>query len=165
MCLLAFYTFARVGEITASASGTTIHLHQVSKLVNDKQEAESFKVTFLNYKHNYNQSPFSIVISRQTTFFHVQHLLVYLQARGRKSGPLFQMPNGSPVPRSILTEKLFTALKFSGLDPSRYKGHSFRIGAATHAADKGMSDAQNRAMGRWKSNAFLKYIRLQSVSN
>ena len=38
MCLFAFYTFARVGEITASASGTTIYLHQVSKLVNDKQE-------------------------------------------------------------------------------------------------------------------------------
>ena len=52
MCLFAFYTFARVGEITASASGTTIHLHQVSKLVNDKQETEAFKVTFLNYEHN-----------------------------------------------------------------------------------------------------------------
>ena len=29
ICLFAFYTFARVGEITASASGTNIHLHQV----------------------------------------------------------------------------------------------------------------------------------------
>ena len=52
MCLFAFYTFARVGEITASASGTTIYLHQVSKLVNDNQEAVAFKVTFLKYKHN-----------------------------------------------------------------------------------------------------------------
>lgn len=52
MCLFAFYTFARVGEITASASGTIIHLHPVSKLVNDKQETEAFKVTFLNYEHN-----------------------------------------------------------------------------------------------------------------
>lgn len=95
----------------------------------------------------------------------MQHLLLYLQARVHKPGHLFQMPNGSPVPRSIFTEKLSTALKFCGLDPSRYKGHSFRIGAATHAADKGMSDAQIRAMERWKSNAFLKYIRLQSVSN
>lgn len=68
MCLFAFYTFARVGEITASASGTTIHLHQVSKLVNDKQEAVAFKVTFLNYKHNYNQSPFSVVISPSNYF-------------------------------------------------------------------------------------------------
>ena len=170
MCLFAFYTFARVGEITASASDTTIHLHQVSKLVNDTQETEACKVTFLNYKHNYNQSPFSLVISRQTTCCPVQHLLAYLQARGHNPGPLFQMPNGqmpngSPVPRSIFTDKLSTVLKFCSLDPSRYKGHSFRIGAATHAADKRMSDAQIRAMGRWKSSAFLKYIRLQSMSN
>ena len=164
MCLFAFYTFARVGEITTSASGTTIYLHQVSKLVNDNQEAVAFKVTFLNYKHNYNKSPFSLTISRQTTCCPVQHLLAYLQARGNTPGPLFQMPNGSPVPRAIFTEKLSTALKFCGLDPTRYKGHSFHIGAATHAADKGMSDAQIRTMGRWKSNAFLKYIRLQSMS-
>lgn len=164
MCLFAFYTFARVGEITASASGTTIYLHQVSKLVNDNQEAVAFKVTFLNYKHNYNKSPFSLTISRQTTCCPVQHFLAYLQARGNTPGPLFQMPNGSPVPRAVFTEKLSTALKFCGLDPTRYKGHSFRIGAATHAAEKGMSDAQIRTMGRWKSNAFLKYIRLQSMS-
>ena len=125
---------------------------------------KAFKVTFLNYKHNYNKSPFSLTISRQTTCCPVQHLLAYLQARGNTPGPLFQMPNGSPVPRAIFTEKLSTALKFCGLDPTRYKGHSFHIGAATHAADKGMSDAQIRTMGRWKSNAFLKYIRLQSMS-
>ena len=39
ICLFAFYTFARVGEIAASASGATIHLHQGSKLVIDKQES------------------------------------------------------------------------------------------------------------------------------
>ena len=94
----------------------------------------------------------------------MQHLLAYLQARGNTPGALFQMPKGSPVPRAVFTEKLSMALKFSGLDPTRYKGHSFRIGAATHAADKGMSDAQIRTMGRWKSSAFLKYIRLQSMS-
>ena len=45
------------------------------------------------------------------------------------------------------------------------KGHSFRIGAASFAADKGLSDAQVRALGRWKSNTFLKYIRLPSLSS
>ena len=45
-------------------------------------------------------------------------------------------------------------LTFCGLDPSRYKGYSFRIGAA-HAADRGMTDAQIRTLGRWKSNAFF----------
>ena len=34
-----------------------------------------------------------------------------------------------------------------GLDTLKYKGHSFRIGAATFAAECGFSDAQIRAMG------------------
>ena len=33
------------------------------------------------------------------------------------------------------------------------------IGAATFAAECGFSDAQIRSMGRWKSDAFRKYIR------
>lgn len=75
------------------------------------------------------------------------------------------MPDSSPVPWSIFTETLSTAFSLFGLDPSRCKCHIYRIGAATHAADKGMSDAPIRAMGRCKSNAFLKYIRINSVLN
>lgn len=52
---------------------------------------------------------------------------------------------------------------FCGLDTSRYKGHSFRIGAACYAADKGFSDAQIRALGRWKSDAFKVYIRSDTL--
>ena len=46
-----------------------------------------------------------------------------------------------------------------GLNPTQYKGHSFRIGAATLAAESGLSDAQIRLLGRWKSDSFRKYIR------
>ena len=56
------------------------------------------------------------------------------------------------------------SLKAFGLDSTRYKSHSFRISAASFAAERGMSDAQIRALGRWKSNAFLKYIRIPSLS-
>lgn len=41
-----------------------------------------------------------------------------------------------------------------GFDPSRYEGHSLPIGAASHAADWGFTDAHIRLLGRWKSNAF-----------
>ena len=67
--------------------------------------------------------------------------------------------------QAAFTEKLSMAIKYCGLDSSRYKGHTFRIGAASHAADEGMSDAQIRALGRWKSNAFQKYIRIPSISS
>ena len=57
----------------------------------------------------------------------------------------------------------FRACHLCDLDPSRYKGHSFRIGAASYAADRGFSDAQIRMLGRWKSNAFLRYLRVPNL--
>ena len=41
------------------------------------------------------------------------------------------------------------ALARAGIDSSRYSGHSFRIGAATTAAQVGIGDATIKAMGRW----------------
>ena len=66
---------------------------------------------------------------------------------------------------SVPSFPLILFIKLCVLNPSVYKGHSFRIGAASHAAERGMSDAQIRILGRWKSNAFLKYIRVSSFSS
>ena len=84
----------------------------------------------------------------------------YLKVRGKVPGPLFCSQDGQPVLRSQFTSELNTVLSFCGLNPALYKGHSFRIGAATSAAERGLSDAQIRQLGRWKSNAFHKYIRV-----
>lgn len=44
-------------------------------------------------------------------------------------------------------------IKAIGLDPKQYKGHSFRIGAATQASKVGFSENAIQNMGRWKSDA------------
>ena len=62
------------------------------------------------------------------------------------------------VSRSVFSNQPLRAFHLKGLDPSCYEGHSFRIGAASYAADRGFSDTQIRMLGRWKSNAFLSYI-------
>ena len=51
-------------------------------------------------------------------------------------------------------------LQRAGVDQSKYCGHSFRIGAATTAATKGVEDCIIKILGRWKSLAYLQYVRL-----
>ncbi len=45
----------------------------------------------------------------------------------------------------------------------RLSPHSLRIGAATHAALTGMSDAMIRTAGRWSSSAYTRYVRLPNL--
>ena len=55
-----------------------LQLHQVVKLVNDSNSIVSFKLTFQDFKHSYNQPPFSIVITRAPAFCPVQLMLDHL---------------------------------------------------------------------------------------
>ena len=170
MCALAFYAFLRIGEITSVPSRTAtcsppLQLLQLTKLLNPEGELIGFKVTFGNFKHSYNERPFSIVISRQPHPCPVVLLSKYLIMRGSSPGPIFVTGDGLPVSRSTFSNQLATAIQLCGLSPSQYKGHSFRTGAASHAADQGFSDTQIRLLGRWKSNAFQRYIRVPSLSS
>jgi hypothetical protein len=63
---------------------------------------------------------------------------------------VFHTALGHAVSRKLFTDYLALIFKTCGLDPTKYKGHSFRIGAATFAAECGFSDAQIRSVGRWK---------------
>ena len=167
MCGLAFFAFLRFGEITSTSKQSPIPLclNQLTKLLRDG-EVIGFKLTFTDYKHNYNQRPFSMVIYRQPSHSPcpVKLLCRYLACRGNSSGPIFITPAGAAVSRNMFAKQLNDCLKFCNLNPSVYKSHNFRIGAASFAAEHGVSDAQIRILGRWKSNAFRKYIRVQTLT-
>ena len=74
------------------------------------------------------------------------------------SNYLFCTEDGRAVSRHIFTNYLALIFRTCGLDPAKYKGYSFRVGAATLAVENGFSDGQIRLLGRWKSDAFRKYI-------
>ena len=166
MCSLAFFAFLRIGEITSTNNPGChpLQLNQLAYNCDSSNHVLSINLTFHNFKHNYNQRPFQLTITRQPACCPVQLLLEYLALRGNREGAIFMTPGGRPVAREVFATQLSETIQLCGLDSNRYKGHSFRIGAASYAAGQGMSDSQIRIMGRWQSNAFQKYIRVSSFS-
>ena len=83
----------------------------------------------------------------------------YNKLRGNARGFMFLKASGKPLSRQNFTKQLALCLKITGLSRPLYKSHFFRVGAATFAASQGFGDTQMRALGRWNSDAFIKYIR------
>jgi hypothetical protein len=166
MCALAFFAFLRIGEITTHTRGgcEPLQMHQLAYIRDSSNQVDGIQLTFTNFKHSYNERPFILTIKRQPSCCPIELLLDYLALRGTRQGALFLTQQGTAVSREAFAGRLSEAINLCGLDPSRYKGHSFRIGAASYAAVQGMSDSQIRILGRWKSNAFHKYIRVPSLS-
>ena len=161
MMCVAFWGFLRVGEITVPG-GTVIQLADLSFAMQEGNVFSAAEVVLRWYKHNRCGTPFRVVLptSSIASICPVRVLLSYLQQRACQAGPLFTLEDGSPVKRTWFANQLHCAVCFCGLDQARYKSHSFRIGAATWAAANGWTDAQIRHKGRWRSDAFKKYIRL-----
>lgn len=157
MFLLAFAAFLRVGEFTVSHN----NWENVLRLENlEWAKSGNLKLRFTNFKHSKGREALIEINKQPGNNCPVKALQQYIALRGYESGCLYQWPSGNPVTRAEFVRMLNDCLKFSNLDPSVYKSHSLRIGAACQAAANGYSDAQVREMGRWKSDAFKRYIRL-----
>lgn len=85
--------------------------------------------------------------------------LNYMIRRGSHQGPFFLFANGSFLTRERFVNAVREALDKRRVDSSRYAGHSFRIGAATTAAQRGILDSLIKTLGRWESSAYTIYIR------
>ena len=164
----AFYSLARIGELVNYNGNHLEDLIQLSDLNFEKngEEIIRFFLTFRTFKHNAFGKPHVITVDtlQSSQCCPVNHLHNYLSLRGPQAGCLFLTANGLPLSRRHFDNITQRCLRFCDLDLSRYKGHSFRIGGASYAATKGFSDAQIRLLGRWKSDAFRRYIRSPAVT-
>ena len=149
MCYIAFFAFLRIGEITVDGSDQSnlIRLNQLSRLMTTQGQVVALQLTICKYKHSTNGCSFLIDIFQEESCCQVKAVLAFISVRGATSGPLFCWQGGAPIKRSIFVEQLNRALRFCNLDPTLYKAHSFRIGAATWAAAKDLSDAQICQLG------------------
>ena len=87
----------------------------------------------------------------------------FLDVRPVSSGPLFIHMDKSPPTRFRFQSVLTSTLAQAGYPAERFKTHSFRIGTATTAAMCGFNSDSIKVLGRWRSNAFRVYIRLEEL--
>ena len=88
----------------------------------------------------------------------VDTLRQYLLVHPTKSGPLFTFQNGKYLTRKNISNLL---QEFLPQDSSKnISSHSFRIGAATTAANAGYPRWLIQSLGRWTSDCFRDYIRI-----
>jgi hypothetical protein len=72
---------------------------------------------------------------------------------------LFVLPDGAPLLKSILNQKIKCLVSSIGLDPSQYSSHSMSTGVATTAAIARFNEVQVKSIGGWSSQAYTLYIR------
>ena len=152
---LSFHAFLRPGEVTGSLHNIPLEAISFS--------GGSVHIKFTHFKH-YQGPPVVIVVpSHQDSACPVRLLLQYLVHRTYFPGPLFCDPDGRPVSYSQFGFWFKSLLSRVGIT-GKYNLHSFRIGAATWAASRGVSPIMIKKMGRWHSGAYSRYIRLPIVS-
>ena len=150
MFMLAYHAFLRVGEITESEHN--LFLSDVTLTTT------SIKLLFRSSKHSSGVSQEAMVSAMTGEMYcPVYALSEYMSYRGKNLGPLF-LWRGKPLSRKDFVSSLKLLLSIAGIPNERFNSHSFRIGAATSCAVKGVSDAQIRQLGHWHSDAFKRYI-------
>lgn len=154
---LAFFAFLRVGELAISKgnnSQTILGIGDVN--IQNNQLTLCIRCS----KTDQLGKGVKVVVNNHGSIIcPVQAMTKFLEVRPNFPGPLFCHFGGKPLTRyqfSAVLDKVIVAI---GLESKYYKSHSFRIGAATTAADKGFSDEEIKIAGRWKSSAFQTYIR------
>ena len=72
----------------------------------------------------------------------------YLAVHGSGSGPFFKFQDGCPMSRKLFVARVRGALEQAGLQPERLVERSFRIVAATTAAEWGLDDSLIKTLGQ-----------------
>ena len=163
-CCLAFFGFLRAGELTVpsdTAYDPKVHLN-VSDIAADNPASPTvIRVSIKQSKTDPFRRGVHLFIGKTgTDLCPVNAMLRYLVVRGTQGGPLFRFQDGRLLTRPRFVEEVWKALQQAGIDQSKYCGHSFRIGAATTAAARGMEDSVIKTLGRWRSLAYLDYVRI-----
>lgn len=154
---LAFFGFLRVGEFTSST------LHSPTRFLARRDislSKDQMKVFLRFSKTDQLGKGCTVTVGRSGgACCPVRAMHTYLNhCRAPGSKPVFHLKSRGPLTAKFFRSTLHHLLRRSGLNPSHFNTHSFRIGAATAAAKAGISSTKIMQLGRWRSSAFQGYI-------
>jgi len=161
ICVLTFCAFLRIGEVVDS--GNANHVLQRHDIILNQHD-KSVSVTINSSKTDQYGNKTNLVVTNGHTGVLVFDVMQqYMAMRPNINGALFCHLNHLKVTRHQVSKILKSALRFLGYKEDEFNTHSFRIGAATNAAEQGLADDVIMRMGRWKSDSFRRYIRIKTV--
>ena len=164
-CCLGFFAFLRSGEFTLPSGmsfNPQFHISPDDLKVDSLDTPTQLFITIKASKTDQARKGVTLCVGRTgEEICPVTAMLTYLALRGFSHGPLFVLQDGRPLFQPHFSKMLKAVVEAAGMDSKRYSGHSFRIGAATTAAAKGIADSTIQTLGRWASDSYRRYIRLQ----
>ncbi len=160
---VCFFGFFRSGEITVPGDQSfdeSCHLTAADVTIDSHRNPSMLRIRLKASKTD----PFRVGVDvfvgwTGSPICPVTAMLEYVLIRGTRAGPLFLFKDGKLLTRSRFVERVRVALDKAGVDSRPFSGHSFRSGAATTAAKRGLGDSTIKLLGRWKSNAYQLYIK------
>lgn len=156
---VAFFGLLRVSEYTCpnpQEFDTSVHLQYCDIVFHNNFVVISIKSSKTD---PFRQGVKIRIAALNSVLCPVSALRVFLRFRGYDSGPLFRFANGAFLTRANMVWLLQHALNKDNLNT-----HSFRIGGASAAAAAGCPDSVIQILGRWSSNAFREYLRLDDAT-
>ena len=90
----------------------------------------------------------------------IQRGRLHLKLPDSPDSRISQVGTGMVVPRQKFINRIKKIAKKAGLNPKQISGHSLRIGAATQLMAAGFDATVIKLMGRWKSDCYMAYLRL-----
>ncbi len=162
MFILAFWGFLRCSELAISSKFDPPTNPPISDLTILDSETISFLIK-QSKTDQVKKGHFVYIFNLPSPIQPYQAVREYLRLRifQAKSPlePLFLDHAGKPASRTWFQKHLKAVLLSAGISARIFSCHSFRIGAATSAAQKGLTKHQIQTLGRWSSEAFQSYIR------
>ena len=162
-CCTAFFGLLRSGEFTVPSLhqyDPTTHLSLSDVSLDDRHVPQIVRLHIKQSKTDIYRNGTYIYLGRTDhNICPVQAIVSYLAIRGKHPGPLFMLPDSAMLTRNMFASLLKEILSQLNLDTQQYNTHSFRIGGATAAKHAGLSIVDIKTLGRWRSDAYQRYIK------